>query len=146
MKLAKQNVKKLGFLPKGTYDAQIIAVEEYFDYYEEELYWLFRFKIIQKDDFIYYDYCLKYSERLNTEFSSVLMYLRYLQGKRPGDLVDLKELPNTFVTLEIGYDIEIVRTMPKKAIFRNYIERIDRPKNIKGWLSAYDNEYARNNV
>ena len=46
MKLAKQNVKKLGFLPKGTYDAQIIAVEEYFDYYEEELYWLFRFKII----------------------------------------------------------------------------------------------------
>lgn len=80
MKLAKQNVKKLGFLPKGTYDAQIIAVEEYFDYYEEELYWLFRFKIIEKDGFIYYDYCLKYSEKLNSEFSSVLMYLRYLQG------------------------------------------------------------------
>ena len=74
------------------------------------------------------------------------MFLRYLQGKRPGDLVDLKELPNTFVTLEIGYDIEIVRTMPKKAIFRNYIESIGRPKNIKGWFSAYDNEYARNNV
>lgn len=146
MKLAKQSVKELGFLPKGTYDAEIIAVVEYIDHYEDEIYWLFRFNIIQKDNFVRYDYCLKYSEKLNSEFSSVMMYLRFLLGKQPGDLVDLKELSHTYITLEIGYDIELTRTIPKKAIFRNYIESIRRPKNLKVWFEAYDNKYASNNV
>lgn len=142
MKLSKQNVKKLGFLPKGTYDAEIIAAIKYIDNYEDETYWLFGFNIIQKGVFCRYDHCLKYSEEPDTEFSGVMMYLRYLLGKEPGDPIDPKELSRLSITLKIGYDIEIVRTMPKKAIFRNYIEEIRKPKHPGVWLEALENKFA----
>ncbi len=143
MKLLKENVKRLGFIPKGTYDAEIMAVVEYIDHYENEIYWLFGFKIIQKDGFVRYDYCLKYSEDPYSEFADIMMLLRHLLGKKPDDLIGPKELSHTYITLEIGYDIELVRTIPKKAIFRNYIVSITKPKNLSKWFDALEKEYAK---
>ena len=146
MKLSKHTVKELGFFPKGTYDAEIIAVVEYVDHYEDEIYWLFGFNIIQKNVLCRFDYCLKYSKDPCSEFSYVMRLLGCLLGKKTDDLIDPKELSHTYITLEIGYDIELVRTMPKKAIFRNCIADISNPKNLKVWFEAYDTKYASNNV
>ena len=149
MNFSKKNVKNVGLWPQGTYDAEILKVTEHIESQEdgtETIYWMFHFNFIQRNKFRPFIYCLKYSDDAESEFAYVMADLHPLMGKTPAEKIEIQELTHLCVSVVFGYDIEIGRSELKEAIFRNRIDSIGKPKNIKGWFSAYDNEYARNNV